>query len=383
MGRRMWRWLFTLLVVAAAGTAIWHYSRPAPVVVKVQPVARGLVETTVANTRAGTVTACRRAKLSPSVGGQIEKLPVREGDHVKTGELLLSLWNHDLIAEAELAAREAASAHASAEASCLNAEEAARDARRQKSLQARKLVSEEQAEHAQTLAKTQAAQCEAARMSARVRDARIGVVRANIERTRLYAPFSGIVAEINGEVSEYVTPSPPGIPTPPAVDIIDNQCFYVSAPIDEVDVAAVRIGLPARITLDAFGKESFAGKVRRIGAYVIDVEKQARTVDVEVEFDNKGEYQRLLAGYSADVEIVLDVHDKVLRVPSEAILDGDRVFVLDGDSGTAVARTIKTGARNWNYTEIREGLAEGELLITNPDAEGVEDGAAVRREAER
>ncbi|MBW2119469.1 MAG: efflux RND transporter periplasmic adaptor subunit [Deltaproteobacteria bacterium] len=108
-------------------------------------------------------------------------------------------------------------------------------------------------------------------------------------RKRLLAPFDGLIAEITGELFEYVTPSPVGVPTPPAVDIVDNACFYVTAPIDKVDAGDIRVGMTARITMDAFADRSFKGKVRRIADYVLDLEKQARTVDVEVVFSNQGD----------------------------------------------------------------------------------------------
>ena len=88
--------------------------------------------------------------------------------------------------------------------------------------------------------------------------------RALLDQATLRAPFAGIVAQINGEVGEFVTPSPPGIPTPPAVDLIDDSCLYVEAPIDEVDAARVKSGMPVRISLDAFRGQSFAGTVTRI-----------------------------------------------------------------------------------------------------------------------
>ena len=70
-------------------------------------------------------------------------------------------------------------------------------------------------------------------------------------RTVLVAPFDGTVAKIVGEVGEYSTPSPPGVPTPPAIDLIDESCLYVTAPMDEVDAPKMRAGQPVRITLDA------------------------------------------------------------------------------------------------------------------------------------
>ena len=377
------RILITVLLIALLGAWAWWAGRSKPVAVVVTAVERGTVEKTVANTRAGTVEACRRAKLSPSAGGQIARLPVKKGDVVKQGQLLLELWNKDLTAQLALSKQEATSAAATARARCIEAEQARREADRQQKLLARKLVSEEQVDQAVSTADASNAACEAANATAGVSDARVGVNEATLEKTRLVAPFDGVVAEINGELNEYVTPSPIGIPTPPAIDLIDNHCFYLTAPIDEVDVAAVLVGQQARVTLDAFGEQRFEGKVRRIADYVLDVEKQARTVDVEVEFSNPADIENLLAGYSADVEIILDVRKDTLRIPTEAVVDGNLVYVFLPGEKVIERREVKTGTANWDHTEILAGLNEGELVVTSVDREGLADGVAARREPDQ
>ena len=83
-------------IIAAIALAVYWFSRPDPIEVRLATVDRGLVESTVANTRAGTVKACQRAQISPSIGGRIDSLPVDEGDRVEAGEVLLELWNDDL-----------------------------------------------------------------------------------------------------------------------------------------------------------------------------------------------------------------------------------------------------------------------------------------------
>jgi len=382
MPSRLLRWSIALALLAGIGLGVWHVTRPQPVEVVVQPVTRGTVERTVANTRAGTVKACRRAKLSPGVGGQIVRLPIREGDAVEEGQLLLELWNADLDAQARLAAKDLEAARARAQAACIQADVSRRDADRLVALRKSGSVALERMDQAVARAQAQEAECAASRAAVRSAEAREAVVQANLERTRLTAPFPGVVAEINGELFEYVTPSPVGIPTPPAVDLVDNSCFYVSAPIDEVDAAAIRVGMPARITLDAFGERHFAGKVRRIADYVLDVEKQARTVDVEVEFNDPADRGALLAGYSADIEVVLEVRTDVLRVPTEAVMDGRRVFVYDTGTGRLASRAIVTGLANWDHTEVREGLAAGETVVLNVDQPDLADGAPAKPAAE-
>lgn len=371
--RKVIRWLLPIAAIAAVGFLIWHTTRPEPVEVVVRPAQNGQVERIVANTRAGTVEACRRAKLSPSIGGQIARLPITKGDRVTTGQLLLELWNEDLKANAALAESEAAVAESRATAACLEAQVARREAKRLTALRKTGAASEEQTDRAVTAAKALAAGCSAARATVKTSSAQVGVARANLERTRLTAPFGGVIAEINGELNEYVTPSPIGIATPPAVDLIDTSCFYVKAPIDEVDAAAVAVALPARIVLDAFGDRQFSGRVRRLADYVLDREKQARTIDVEVEFTRTQDYEKLLAGYSADVEIILAARPDTLRIPTQAVLDSRRVFVFLPDQNIIAERNIQVGLSNWEYTEVTDGLQAGELVVINVDRPGISD----------
>lgn len=378
MSRRHIRIAVAVALVAIVAALIFWTTRPEPIEVRAETVEKGTVEQTVANTRAGTVEACRRAQLTPSVGGQVAALPVKEGDFVQTGQLLLELWNTDLKAQAELAAAESQASQASAQSACAQADAAAREAKRIARLRRDGLASEEQADQADTNASAKRSECKAAVARANVSIASVKVAAANLERTRLQAPFDGVVAEITAELNEFVTPSPVGVQIPPAIDLIDNTCFYVAAPIDEVDAPAIEVNMPARITLDAFGDREFKGRVRRIGDYVVDYEKQARTVDIEAEFLVPEDIVDLLAGYSADVEVLIDRRDDTLRIPTEALIDGERVYVINEKEDTAELREVKVGISNWSYTEVLEGLATGDRVVTSIDREGLVDGALVK-----
>lgn len=371
----------TLAVVLVIALTTWYSTRAKPVEVSVKPVETGNVEQTVANTRAGTVKACRRAKLSPGIGGQIATMDIKEGDLVKTGAMLLELWNKDLRADIALNESETIASLANARAACFQADVADREAKRLLRLKGTGAVSEESVDKSVTVAQAKKADCESANAMAKVSSARTDVARSRLERTQLIAPFDGVVAEVNGELNEYVTPSPPGIPTPPAVDLIDNSCFYVAAPIDEVDAPKIIIGKTARVSMDAFGTRRFPGTVRRIAPYVLDLEKQARTVEVEIAFSNKEDISQLLAGYSADVEIILDSHVNTLRIPTEAIVEGDKVFVLNQEEGLLEERMIEKGMSNWDWTEVLAGVKHGELVVTSVDRDGVTNDALAKREA--
>jgi HlyD family secretion protein len=380
MGRRRRFAIITVIAVSIVVALIVWIKRPKPVAILLTTVEMGEVERTVTNTRAGTLRACRRAKLSPSIGGQIANLPVHEGDSVKQGQILFEIWNHDLLAQVELSKSEIKAQQARAKEACVQADVAQREARRLTQLHKQKLASEESADQAVGLAKARRAGCEAARSTVNVSESKLAVAQAALDRTRLVAPFDGTIAEVNGELGEYVTPSPIGIATPPAVDLIDTSCLYVAAPIDEVDAPEIKATMTARISLDAFGKEYFKGKVRRVAPYVLDIEKQARTVDVEVDFLSEKDNINMLPGYTADVEVIIDSQSNTLRIPTEALLEGNRVYLYDADSETISEAAIDVGLSNWKFTEVKSGLKSGQQIVLSIDREGIEDGVSVKIE---
>lgn len=369
--------IISLLIVIAL--FVW-LKQPKPIPVLIAIVDKGDVQRTVTNTRAGTLKACRRAGLSPSIGGQIALLPVKEGDIVKKDQILLEMWNDDINAQISLSKSEILASKSRIKEACVIAKVAQREANRLMVLRKKGLSSDDASERAVGEAKARNAACQAAKSSAEVSKAKLSVALAALARTKLKAPFDGTVAEITGELGEFVTPSPIGVATPPAVDIIDTSCLYVLAPIDEVDAPEIKANMPANISLDAYNKQYFKGKVRRIAPYVLDREKQARTVDIEVNFIIENENHNMLPGYSADVEIIIDSHSNVIRIPTEALLEGQKVFIYDKDNKSIYEKEIKTGISNWKYTEVIDGLEAGENIVTSIDRDGLVDGALVKIE---
>ena len=374
----MRRIVIALLVVVILAAAAFWISRPKPVAVVVETVGSGSVEATLANTRAGTVEACQRTKLSTIIGGRIEYLGVKEGDKVEKGQLLLKLWNDDQQASSALASAQVTLAAKRSEEVCIAAVNAEKEAKRQAELRVRGFVSPSREETARTDAEVRRAACATAQADIAQAEARLKSTRVDQGRVALYAPFAGTVAKIVGELGEYSTPSPPGVQTPPAIDLFDDSCLYVKAPMDEVDAPKISVGQTVRITLDALPGKTLPGTVRRVAPYVSAVEKQARTVDIEVDFAQPADAAGLLVGYSADVEIVLATREKVLRIPTAAILEGGKVLLLE--NGKLVERSIKAGLANWEYTEISEGLQAGERIVTSLERTGVVAGAAAVEE---
>ncbi len=373
----LFRFVIFTLIVALLSYAVWFATRPKPIEVELATIIRGTVESTVVNTRAGTVKACRRAKLAPATGGQIIKLEVKEGERVKQGQMLLEIWNSELAAKLELAQQQMLTAEKRRREACIVADNAHRQSRRMRQLVAKNFVSQERSDDADAKALARQASCDASTTDVKRAQAQIQVVQSGLERTVLTAPFAGIVARITGEIGEYATPSPPGIATPPVVDLIDDTCLYVSAPMDEIDAPKLKTGQFTRITLDALPGQVFTGKIRRIAPYVTEVEKQARTVDVEVDFDEPPNLL-LLVGYSADVEAVIDRHDDVLRIPAQAIRQKNKVLVLGADSKLE-ERSVETGLTNWAFTEVINGLEAGDQVFLTSDQDDVKAGTQVKQ----
>lgn len=372
-------YIILLAIAIAIALGVVYLTRSKPISVLLLKVDRGNVEASVSNTRAGTIKACRRAKLSAPAGGQISRMRVKKGERVVAGQLLLELWDEDMHAQERLSRDQLKTAELRVREVCSLAESAQRDAERSKELKEKGIISSQQLDRDLTSAQSKQASCEGARSDIQQSKSRIDVAQTTLERMQLRAPFAGIVADISGEQGEYATPSPPGILTLPAIDLIDDSCLFVSAPIDEVDAAKVKLAQHSRITLDAIKGRIFPGKVKRIAPYVLELEKQARTVEVEVALTELPKDENLLVGYSADVEIVYDSHPNVIRIPTQTLLEGKRVLVYKSN-GKLEERTVVTGLANWEFTEIISGLNEGEQIVSSLDREGVKAGALVQPE---
>ncbi len=380
---RKWlrRGLVAGALVLAALVLRFTFFRPEPVPVTVTAAARGPVEATVAGSRAGTVKSRRRATLSPETGGRVERLAVRKGGRVRKGDVLVRIADEDVRAQLTLAERSLVVAEAAEREACRAADQARRDLARSESLARDEVLSVGLLEKAQTEAGMTAAACEASR-------ARVGQARASLEVTRvavgktvLRAPFDGVVAEISTEEGEWVTPSPPGLPIPPVLELFDPEDNFISAPLDEVDVGRVKTGATVRVTFDAYPERTFAGSVTRVADYVLDLKEQNRTFEVEVKLEDAAFARTLLPGTSADVVVVLARKEEALRVPSYAILPGGSVLLLS--KGRLVSAKVGVGLKGAEWTEVLSGLAAGDSVVTSLDRADVKEGARARAEEAR
>jgi HlyD family secretion protein len=379
--RRLWSRLVPVAaVLAAIGVARVTLFAPDAIPVRTTAVETGLVEETITNSRAGTVKARRRAKLAPETGGKVVSLPHRRGAHVRAGDLLLRV--DDALQQARLALAEDQSeaALAQRDQACLAADRAERESERTERLAAGGIVSTDLLDRVDSQARAAEAACRAARAAAESAASSVELARAELEKTILRAPFDGVVADVFIEEGEWTSPSPPAVPIPPVLDLIDMREIYVSAPMDEVDSARISAGRPARVTVDSHPGRSFAAHVVEVAPYVVDRLEQNRTVEIELELDDPVVAGLLLPGTSADAEVVLSTRENVLRIPTSALLEGGKVLALEKER--LVERRVELGLRNWDYTEVTGGLEPGARVVVSLDRPEIVAGVHAREAEE-
>jgi len=184
------------------------------------------------------------------------------------------------------------------------------------------------------------------------------------------APFDGVITRRFVETGESV------VPGQAVLEVLSLDRLYVSAPIDERDAARLETALPARVTLDSYPGREWNAVVTRISPIVETVKEQNRTLEVEVDMRSLSNLPIARPGMTADVEIVLERHGDVLRIPTPAVGEGGRVLVVE--RGRAVSRLVEVGLHNWQWTEVRSGLDLGDRVITSLDRPGLRAGVEIR-----
>ena len=372
------RALIMLAIVIALAGGGWLLRMtvfaPDPIEVRVAPVERGIVESTVTNSKAGTVEARRRSRIAAEIGGRVIEIAHREGSIVAEGQPLIRLSEVSYLAQLELARQGIAVSESRLEDACLLRDRAGRELKRTQRLAENNAASEDRVDALQYGFDSARVACEAARAELAQARAQHDSAKAELAKTVILAPFAGVVAEVNVEVGEWVTPSPPLLTSPPVIDLIDQTSIFVSAPMDEVDSGAIREGLPVKVTVDSRPGEIFAGRVARVAPYVHDEEAQNRTLEIEVAVDDAEVAATFLPGTSADAEVILESRSNVVRVPTSALMKDRKVLVLE--EGELVEREVRLGLRNWQFAEVVSGLEPGELIVVSLDKIEIQAGVS-------
>jgi HlyD family secretion protein len=389
------KWSLALVAGAVVVAGIWGYATlkgatPDVDQSRIATVERGTMTKSVVAT--GKIEPITKVEIKSKANGIIEHLNVDVDQVVRAGDVLVELDKENLSAQvrearANLQASKAALEGAEAqlqknkvEAEAPDLEFARRNYDRAQQLAAQKLVSPQSlddAKSAMELAQNHknAAQVQlgvsrakVAEATANVAQAEAAVARAEeqLANTTIRAPINATVltrdVEMGSPVSSILNMGSAATLVMTLGDI--NQVF-VRGKVDEVDIGRVRLGQPARITVETFKDKKFAGRVTQISP--IGTEKDnVTTFEVKVSIDNPG--NELKANMTANAEIVLEEFPNSLIVPEAAIsYDAKRtptVDIVDPHAKDGHRKiTIKTGVGNGTKTQVVEGLKQGDKVV--------------------
>lgn len=345
--------------------------------------AQPLVQTVVAT---GRVAALSRAQVGSEVTGVVVERRVREGDVVSPGDVLAVLRADDLVAavhEAEAALAELQqSSRPQAQAAVREAqarlEQASREAKRRRELLDRQLIAREaveQAEQAETVARTMARQAE---LAARALDAgqaneaaalaRLANARAQLAKTTIRAQVAGTVLTRNAEPGDLVQPSRV------LFEIARTGGTEVLVPLDEKNLEVLALNQDAICVADAYPAQPFPARVDFIAP---SIDPQRGTVDVRLTVDPAPDFLR--EGMTVSVNVETGRRNSALIVPNDALMtvDGQRAEVWAVADGRVARREVQLGLRGLTQTEITAGLQAGDWVLADTHAP-VTEGERVR-----
>jgi HlyD family secretion protein len=353
-------------------------------------VERGTMVRSVVAT--GKIEPITKVEIKSKANGIIKVLPIEVDQHVEAGAILVELDRDNLTAQvrqmrATLQAAKAAQQGAEAqfekslvEAEGPDVEYAHRNLARAKSLFQQKLIAQSQLDDAQTALdqaenRQRAAQSQLSIAKARVAETTANVAQAlaaaeradeELANATIRAPIRGTIlardVEIGSPVSSILNM---GAAATPVVTMGDISQVFVRGKVDETEIGRLKLGQPARITVETFKDRTFQGQVTQIAPMGVERDN-VTNFEVRVSIDNPG--NELKANMTANAEIVLEERPNSLIVPEAAInYDAKRnatVDVVDRGARTGRRRLpIKVGISNGTRTQVLEGLKEGDRVV--------------------
>lgn len=375
MNRSPLRWGIALLVLAAAALGAWGLAKKRGDETRLVtvPVARRDITAIVNAT--GPLDPIVKVIVGSQVSGRILKLSADYNDAVKKGQALAQIEPSSFRAKVEQGDAQLAKARAAVS-------DAQRTLRRTEDLFRAKIGPQADLDAART--KLQLADADVRQAAANLNQARV-----DLENTRILSPIDGVVISRNVEEGQTVAAS---LSAPTLFTIADDLSrLRIVANVDEADIGQVAEGQSVSFTVDAFPQSSFKGVVKIIRNSPVNVQGVI-TYETLIEVDNPE--QRLRPGMTANVAVAVAKKSGVLAIPNaalrfrppEAMLralpDGEdagstdkkkgkkksHVTVWRAKDGKLDGEKVKIGITDGAYTEVKEGLAENELVVVGTQA---------------
>ncbi len=314
-------------------------------------VAYGTFEVIV--TANGVVKPIDRIEIKSKASGEIEELPIEEGDVVHKGDLIARLDQKDERTEVE-------QAQADMDIAKAELKEAKRTFDRRDRLYRNKLLSEEekgQIELSLAVAKSKLVQAKSTLDRAKER----------LNESVVRAPIDGIILQKYVEEGQIIASGVSSVSGgTPIVDIADMRSVHIETGVDEIDIGKIEIGQPATVVAEAYPEITFQGKIIRV-APEAKIEQNVTLFDVIVEVGNRE--SKLKSGMNTTIEVTIVNEPNVLLAPAMALqmpeernaAPNERTVLLkEGDR--FVFHPVKIGRSNFKQAVILSGLSEGDIL---------------------
>lgn len=432
-----------LLIGAAVVGANFYFKKKEGVVVAAEPVKARDLEAVVS--ASGKLQAKRFVNMSAVQMGRVTRLAVEEGDRVKAGQFLLQIDPNILrgtVQRGEAAVAGARSGLEQAKVAVATAQanlSLARDqANRQRELWKEGLTTRETLDQAESMLKVRETELEARQSEVQSREhmiqqetAALNTSRYNLDQVTLVAPFDGIVTRRNIEEGENVVVGTMNNAGTQLLTVADMSIVEAELEVDETEIPSVKIGQPAKVTIDALPGETFPGKVTEIGnsplqtAAQVQAGQQATNFKVVVTLDQAPDAVR--PGFTCSAAITTGTRSQALAVPIQAMAVRELVYDKEGNivrppkddkkrtrssspeptvsaaelepgqtrkevegvflmrDGVATFVPVKTGIAGDKYFEVLSGLKSGDQVITGPynSVRNIKDGDPVRLEEKK
>lgn len=394
--KKSWKgWLIVLLVLGiAGGVGVWKYKHQEekPIEIQTEKVQRrDLTELVVAT---GRIQPVVQVKISPEVSGEITELPVKEGQEVKKGDLLIKIKPDYYVANRNSAEANLKAVLANKDLSAANQEKARLEYLRNSDLFKEKLISESQFLEAKTAYDVAKAQLQASTHQADVARASLARAEEELSKTTIYSPLNGVVTKLNSQAGERVV----GTATMAGTDVMtlsDLDTMEARVDIGEIDVVLIAVGQKARLEVDAFRDRKFSGVVTEIAntakATAAGTQQEATRFEVRIRVQEKEIFR---PGMSVTAEVETRYRTNVITVPFQSVTTrppkagstndvsatttnaapagkgkkenvnrlAEVVFLKEGDVVKMVP--VKRGISDQYFLEITDGLKEGQEVVS-------------------
>ena len=374
--------LIPIVVVAVAGmiAAGVMSKKEKGKAVFMEEVQQGEFRDTISAT--GSLTPRTQVDIMSDVMGKIIELPVREGDLVKAGDLLVRIDDRDLKSEVRRQQASARMSEIQVENQQVQLEKAEREFKRKERLFEASLISIEEYELAQTT-------LDAARLTLKQYQENVAQSHALLQKTEeqldktvIRSPIDGRVTALHKELGEQVIQGTINVQGSVIMEISDMSAMDLEVEVNEIESARIRIGMEADVTLEALTDQTFRGRVVEIGQSAY--KPTGRDISV---FKVKVELLELdpamKPGMTGRAEIEIARKPDTLHIPIQAVRTDDDTaekFCFIFKDEKAVRTVIETGLSNDAQTEITTGLTLEDKIITGPyrTLKNLKDGDAVK-----